>query len=272
MNLPLSDLHMHTTYCDGKGSAEEMVLSAIAKGYHTVGLSGHSHTPFDTRYCMTEQGEYFAECRRLKEKYADRISVQIGLELEALSEEIPSGLDYLIGSVHYFTAGDRRFDVDGSAEKQALALSEGFGGDLHRLIDNYFGSVVAMVERVRPDVVGHFDLLTKFSEREGRIIDPQDGYYRGAALDALRAVVRISPRLEVNSGAISRGYRTEAYPSDELIRETLREGGRLVLTSDAHAPENIGFAFDATAARLLRLGCDTVDVRRADRFEEMRLV
>ena len=271
MNLPLSDLHMHTTYCDGKGSAEEMVLAAIAKGYHTVGLSGHSHTPFDTRYCMTEQGEYFTECRRLKAKYADRISVQIGLELEALSEEIPVGLDYLIGSVHYFTEGDRRFDVDGSAEKQALALSFGFGGDLHRLIDNYFGSVVRMVERVRPDIVGHFDLITKFSER-GSIIDPTDTYYRGAALDALRAVLRISPRLEVNSGAISRGYRTEAYPSDELICEVLKEGGRLILTSDAHAPENIGFAFEAAAARLVSLGCDRVDVRRGDRFEEMKLV
>ena len=271
MNLPLSDLHMHTTYCDGKGSAEEMVLSAIAKGFHTVGISGHSHTPHDTRYCMTRQEAYLEECRELKKKYADRISVQVGLELEAMSPEIPSELDYLIGSVHYFTVGDRYFDVDGSAEKQERALAEGFGGDLHALIDNYFDSVVAMVERFRPDIVGHFDLITKFSER-GSIIDPSDRYYRGAALDALRAVVRISPRLEVNSGAISRGYRTEAYPSDELICEALREGGRLILTSDAHAPENIGFAFDAAVRRLLSLGCDRVDVRRADRFEEMKLI
>ncbi len=272
MNLPLSDLHMHTTFCDGKGSAEEMVLSAISRGYHTVGLSGHSHTAFDTRYCMTEQGAYFTECRRLKEKYAGVISVQVGLEVEALSEQIPSGLDYTIGSVHYFKAPDGRYyDVDGSAEKQAEALRLGFAGNLHRLIDSYYGAVVEMSERVRPDVVGHFDLLTKFSER-GSVIDQSDTYYRGAALDALRAVAAVSPRLEVNTGAISRGYRTEAYPSDELIREALSLGARLVLTSDAHHPDNIGFRFEAEARRLVSLGCTELDVRLGDRFVPHSLV
>lgn len=272
MNLPLSDLHMHTAYCDGKASAEQMVLAAIAKGYHTVGLSGHSYTPHDTRYCMTEQDAYFAECRRLNEKYADRISVQIGVELDALGGTRPAEADYIIGSVHYFSVGGKHYDVDGGIDAQQTALTEGYGGDLHRLIDGYFSALVEMAERVRPDIVGHFDLLTKFSESDGRLIDPRDGYYRGAALDALRAILKVAPRLEVNTGAIARGYRTEAYPSDELICAALAEGGRLILTSDAHTPQNVGFAFDAAAARLLRLGCDTVDVRRADRFEQMCLL
>jgi histidinol-phosphatase (PHP family) len=128
-----------------------------------------------------------------------------------------------------------------------------------------------MSERVRPDVVGHFDLLTKFSER-GSVIDPSDTYYRGAALDALRAVAAISPRFEVNTGAISRGYRTEAYPSDELIREAISLGARLVLTSDAHHPDNIGFRFEEEARRLVSLGCTELDVRLGDRFVPHSLV
>ena len=49
------DLHMHTTYCDGKNSAEEMILAAVSVGLKTVGLSGHSFTWFDTSYCMSEE-------------------------------------------------------------------------------------------------------------------------------------------------------------------------------------------------------------------------
>ena len=33
---------MHTCYCDGKNTPEEMVQSAIEKGLSTVGISGHS--------------------------------------------------------------------------------------------------------------------------------------------------------------------------------------------------------------------------------------
>ena len=49
---------------------------------------------------------------------------------------------------------------------------------------------------------------------------------------------------EVNTGAISRGYRTTPYPAKE-IRDYIREhGGKLIMSSDAHAKENIAFRFD----------------------------
>ena len=45
--MTTADLHMHTTYCDGKNSPEEMIQSAINMGLKTVGLSGHSYTGID---------------------------------------------------------------------------------------------------------------------------------------------------------------------------------------------------------------------------------
>ena len=47
------DLHIHTTFCDGKNSAEEMVLAAIDRGLKTIGFSSHSYLPFDNA-CMKE--------------------------------------------------------------------------------------------------------------------------------------------------------------------------------------------------------------------------
>ena len=267
MKLPLSDLHTHTSFCDGKRAAEATVLEAISRSYHTIGISGHSYTPFDTSYCMTDVTGYFAELARLKALYADRISLQIGIEMDALAGARPPEADYIIGSVHYFSTPNGRFDVDKSPAELSRALSIGYAGNEHRMIDAYFASVVDVATRLRPEIVGHFDLLTKFEEI-GSPLDTRSDYYFGAALDALAATVAVAPRLEVNSGAISRGYRSAAYPSDRLLTAALELGARLILTSDAHAPENIGYAFAESAERLVALGCKTVDVRRGDVFEE----
>ena len=47
--------HVHTTYCDGHNSVEEMVRAALQKGMTTLGISGHR--PIEGEWwCMTEEG------------------------------------------------------------------------------------------------------------------------------------------------------------------------------------------------------------------------
>ena len=41
----LQNLHTHTTYCDGKNTAEEMVQKAIELGFRSLGFSGHAPMP-----------------------------------------------------------------------------------------------------------------------------------------------------------------------------------------------------------------------------------
>lgn len=45
--MELKNFHTHTTYCDGKNTAEEMILAAINQGFTALGFSGHSHTSID---------------------------------------------------------------------------------------------------------------------------------------------------------------------------------------------------------------------------------
>ena len=56
-----TNFHTHTTFCDGKNTAEEVVLSAIEKGFSAIGFSGHGYTPFDLRYCMQDMEGYIKE-------------------------------------------------------------------------------------------------------------------------------------------------------------------------------------------------------------------
>ena len=61
------DLHMHTTWSDGKNTPEEMIEEAIRLGLETVGISDHSSG--DPCGMTLEQSvEYRAEIARLKEK------------------------------------------------------------------------------------------------------------------------------------------------------------------------------------------------------------
>ena len=73
--MMLRDFHMHTTFCDGKNSAEEMVLAAMEKGFDYIGFSDHAPMNFDDGCAMPEAAlpAYAAEILRLKEKYKDHI-------------------------------------------------------------------------------------------------------------------------------------------------------------------------------------------------------
>ena len=69
------DLHMHTCFCDGKDTPEEMVQAAIAKEMEAVGVCIHSHTPFDESYCGSLEGirRFLGEMNRLKKAAAWQI-------------------------------------------------------------------------------------------------------------------------------------------------------------------------------------------------------
>ena len=86
------NLHSHTTFCDGKNSAEEMVVSAIDHGFDVFGFSGHSYTPFDESYCMSLSGtvEYRKEIERLASHIAQARKIM------AQGGECGKKLDFLI--------------------------------------------------------------------------------------------------------------------------------------------------------------------------------
>ena len=79
--MEMKNFHTHTTYCDGKNTAEEMILAAINQGFTVLGFSGDSHTSIAPSYCMTtdETRRYINELKALREKYADKIRIYIGL-------------------------------------------------------------------------------------------------------------------------------------------------------------------------------------------------
>lgn len=236
------DLHMHTIWSDGTNTAEEMVQEAIRKGLETVGISDHSSG--DPCGMTLEQSvEYRAEIARLKEKYAGQIRVLCGLERDYFTDDF-ADYDYTIGSVHWLAMPDgHRVPIDYMAEKLREGAEKYFGGDFYALAEAYYAMMAKVVEVTKCDIIGHFDLITKFIEQDPAF-DTNHPRYVKAWQQAADELLKTGKPFEVNTGAISRGYRTTPYPAKE-IRDYIREhGGKLIMSSDAHAKENIAFRFD----------------------------
>ena len=102
----------------------------------------------------------------------------------------------------------------------------------------------------KPDILGHIDLITKFNE-DGSFFDEAGPGYRAAALEALHAADPKETLLEINTGAMSRGYRTAPYPSPALLRAMYQRKVPICITSDCHDRANLLYAF-AQAAELAR--------------------
>ena len=243
-SLGKCDLHMHTVYCDGKNTAEEMVLSAIEKGLDTVGIATHSFTDIDLSYCIKEKdvSVFQKEVNFLKEKYADKIRVLCGVEQDYYSNCSTDGFDYVIGSVHYFFVDGEYFHVDHSEEYFLNSVKTAFGGDFYSAAENYYSAVSNVIEKTGADIIGHFDLMNKFN-KDNKFFDVKHPRYVNAYTKALEKLLKTGKVFEINIGAISRGYRKQPYPHTDIYNIIKDNGGKFVLSSDAHSKENIAYEF-----------------------------
>jgi len=254
MRHPCANYHTHSTWCDGKNTPREMVEAAIAKGFDTIGFSSHSMLPQDdVDWVLTPEKapRYAAEIRALAKEYAPRIRILCGVE----ADYVPSGAepsraayaaiapDYIIGSVHFVVApGGGIVPVDKSPESLVEGVRDHFRGSVEAYIRAYFAQVRDSLA-FDFDVVGHPDLVRKFNAKYP-YFDESAAWYREELERTADAIAASGKLVEVNTGAISRGWRDDAYPSPEFRALLRGRGVKFVLSSDAHAAEGLDCAFD----------------------------
>lgn len=239
-------IHTHATLCDGKDTMEAMAAAAYAAGVQYYGVSCHSHTPIqqDEGFVLPQDMTvYCAMAARLREQYAGKMEILLGLEWDSCSDISTAGFDYWIGSVHYLhLENGAYYAIDLDEETFAACRDGAFGGDALAMVRAYFEQVVQMAAK-HPTILGHIDLITKFNT-ENRFFDEDSKEYQMVALKALRAVDPTTTVLEINTGGMARGYRTVPYPALFLLKEWCDMGGHIILTSDAHTADGILYGYD----------------------------
>ena len=108
--------------------------------------------------------------------------------------------------------------VDDTEEKLVSAVKRLWNGDWYAFARDYFELESTVYDKLHCDWVGHFDLLTKFNEGYKHFDETKDAYLE-PALAAMKKLNGQGLPFEMNTGAISRGYRTAPYPNPVLLRE-----------------------------------------------------
>ncbi len=252
MNKILFNLHTHSTFCDGKNTPEEIVLAAIDKGFSTIGFSGHGYTPFDLRYCMKDTEGYIAEINRLKATYNGKIKVLLGIEEDAFNSLDRTPFDYIIGSSHYYLVDGKYYPIDSSYDYFKKCL-EVFEYDAVRMAEQYYGNFCNYIKKRKPDIIGHFDLITKFDELDASLF-LENYEYRAVAEKYALDAAESGCIFEVNTGAITRGLRSTPYPGAHLLHILKKQDAKIMLSSDSHITDTLDGVFEETAAYLYDLG------------------
>ncbi len=239
-----SNYHTHTVFCDGSNTHEELVLSAIDKGFSILGFSGHSPLG-DTDWSMKEEvlPEYKRIVNSLKEEYKDKIEILCGLEQDYFSTNSTEGYDYIIGSVHCLETDEGYLPLDDSADILISGIEKHFGGDSLSLAEKYYETVSKLYDKTGCQIIGHLDLITKFDETH-HIFDTENPRYISAVSKAIEQLAKKGVLFEVNTGAMARGLKTSPYPAKNLLSFIKDAGADVILSSDCHDLKYLDLYFE----------------------------
>lgn len=261
-------------FCDhATGTLRDVIQAAIARGFKTYGISEHAPRHGD-RYLYPNERlrgwslekiiadfeQYGDTIFRLADEYVDRITVLRGFEIEVVPHDRYTEImleyrdrfrfDYMVGSVHYL----HDISIDSSVEEFRQAMD--VCGGLEPLAIQYYESVAEMVQALKPDVIGHLDLVRKNGHKFGPLDTPA---IRDAADSALDVIRQCDGILDLNTAGWRKGLDSP-YPAPWLLRRAAELGVPVCFGDDSHGPELVGAGIDQARTYLLDNGVTTVTV------------
>ncbi len=263
-------------YCDhAEGALEALVQRAVAQGMSTYGLSEHAPR-LDPELVYAEEkamgwdvthleklfADYVVEGRRLQAAYADQIELLVGFEIEVVPVDryasVMQGfreryeLDYIVGSVHW---------VDGIIIDYTRAWFDdavAACGGLEQLALRYYDTVAEMMVALRPEVLGHLDLVRRHGGEDPALETP-------AVRDRAKAVLALAKEqggiLDINTAAYRKGLATP-YPAPWLLEAARDLGVACCFGDDAHRAGEVGAGIPQAREYLLGHGINEVTVLR----------
>lgn len=255
-----ANYHTHTTMCDGTNTAEEMVQQALGLGFLHLGFSGHMDPDIHMDWPA-----YVAEIGRLKQKYADRLDIIMGVELDNIYDPACCpGAEYIIGSTHFLDVDSPNpMAVDNTEGIMVRLCEEYYGGDWLALCRAYYQLEAQVYDKLHCTFVGHFDLVTRFNDSL-HFVDETSKAYLDPALQAMEYLAGEGVPFEINCGAVNRNRKKELYPRTELLRALHDFGGEIFISADAHQRELLNGAFDVAVAKAIDCGFTHVNILAHD--------
>ncbi len=252
----IEDFHTHNQLCKhAKGNIEDYINYAIKKRIDTIGISDHfpyefydglEGIPYE-EYGMKieEMSGYLSIIQKLKKKYKKKINIRSAFEIDYIPKQVnklntildnvKTQLDYILGSIHilFTEKGPWCFDDSRFLDKfnQYANVDEVY---IH-----YYNSIIEMVntKEFDFDIISHLDLpkkFNKFPENPNKIMDK--------VLEVLNYIKQRNLVIEINTSGFRKDVK-EQYPSIEIIKKIYELDIPVLLSSDAHSPNEIAYKF-----------------------------
>lgn len=250
-------------YCDHARDTLADILAAYhGAGFECVGLTEHmppigdaglypdeielGRTPgwMEARFAL-----YVAEGRSLAREYKDRMRILVGIESEWYPGCAPwvadlrryHALDYVVGSVHHVRGVCFDFSKEGYDKVAAMC------GGTSRMYAAYFDEQFEMLREIKPEIVGHFDLIRLHdSDYLQTVTEPEVWVRIMRNLEWIRDAGAI---LDINARALLKG-QPEPYVCAPILDAAKKLGIGVAYGDDAHGVADVGYGFEQVAELL----------------------
>ncbi|MDO4483546.1 MAG: histidinol-phosphatase [Clostridia bacterium] len=229
--------HTHTARCmHAEGTDEQYVLAAIEGGFRGLGFADHIPWPFKSgfvspiRMPMSDLDGYLNSVNQLRERYADRIELYMGME----SEYFPryrDHYDYLRDrGCQYFILGQHYNDTE--EENDYI----GFECETDDGVKRYADQVAEALNTGIFCYVAHPDLFMRHRTAD---------QYSNACIEAAKVICQAAKEANVPIEYNLLGLdlqlqgRDRGYPSTPFWQQASAYGNRVILGVDAHKPSSL---------------------------------
>lgn len=263
------NFHQHTLFSDGKESLEKYAERAIELGMTAIGFSEHSPLPFSNPFSLQEENieEYIRQTDELKLKFKDQLTIYRALEMDfipGMSEDFDywrnrCKVDYLIGSLHLVKADgfEELWFTDGPDYRTYdTGIEDFFGGDVKKAVKQFYHQTNAMIESQKFEIIGHFDKI-KMHNRN-RFFTDKDKWYRDLIDETVNLIKQKDLIVEINTRGLYKKRSDELFPEGYALQRVKELDIPIVISSDAHHPDELMMLFEFAQKKLIEIGFQSV--------------
>ena len=249
--------HTHTIRCNhAVGTDEEYVKCAIAEGVKLLGFSDHAPMPYpngyESSYKMKPEvlSEYCSSLLYLKEKYADKIDIKIGLESEYYPSIWEKTLEYFRSyPLDFLIIGQHFIDGDMNPGEKSIFNKTEERDTLSRYVDR----VIEAMKTERFSYVAHPDAIN--------YIGKDGDFYKAEMRRLIETAKSLDMAVEFNLLGLSDARH---YPNMLFWEEASALGAKVILGCDSHSPSRVANPAEIAAAMKI---ADKLSLNVVDRIE-----